>query len=233
MRKRSITRPHPHPMPLPYAHLPYLLDSFSQTPPMAITSHQHKRIPHAKLPDWSLEHYTPIHVTYSKNPMFELCPLDFKSYYEAPHAYPMFKDLVLKSKCKTKKKSYSALMEEIELNQGTPAGRVVPPTGFIFHESRVGSTLVANMLASNPWAMVWISCFSFPFHPSSLPPSQVFSESNTGHEALRSCPACSREDNILYFQQVVTMMGRSPVHEMLFFKFQSSTVTSISIALEV
>lgn len=40
------------------------------------------------------------------------------------------------------------------MHKGKPEGRVVYPTGFIFHESRVGSTLVANMLASNPWAMV-------------------------------------------------------------------------------
>jgi uncharacterized membrane protein YcgQ (UPF0703/DUF1980 family) len=110
-------------------------------------------------------------VKYSKDPEFDMCRLDFKSYYETPHAYPMFKDFVQKSNCATHKKSYSTLMEEIQLNKGTPAGRVVPPTGFVFHESRVGSTLVANMLASNPWAMVCslISFFPFPLHamPSS------------------------------------------------------------------
>ena len=33
--------------------------------------------------------------------------------------------------------------------------RHIKPTGFVFHESRVGSTLVANALASNPWNMVF------------------------------------------------------------------------------
>ena len=31
----------------------------------------------------------------------------------------------------------------------------IEPTGFIFHESRVGSTLVANMLASIPANLVY------------------------------------------------------------------------------
>jgi hypothetical protein len=133
---------------VPRARLP------PQSPPKQAVTQKHIHIPHAEFPNWELEHYTPIHVKYSKNPVFDLCRLDFKSYYEAPHAFPMFKDFVQKSKCVTHQKSYSALMEEIQQNKGTPAGRVVPPTGFVFHESRVGSTLVANMLASNPWAMV-------------------------------------------------------------------------------
>jgi hypothetical protein len=102
-----------------------------------------------------MEHFSPIRVSYRTDPEFELCQLDFKAYYEAPHAYPMFKDVVKQSGCmNTKKRSYSFLMEEVALHRGDPAGRIVLPTGFVFHESRVGSTLVANMFASNPWAMV-------------------------------------------------------------------------------
>jgi hypothetical protein len=36
-------------------------------------------------------------------------------------------------------------------NKNSVVYRSIPPTGFVFHESRVGSTLVANILASNPW----------------------------------------------------------------------------------
>lgn len=32
---------------------------------------------------------------------------------------------------------------------------MIPPTAFIFHESRVGSTLVANMFASDPRSLVF------------------------------------------------------------------------------
>jgi hypothetical protein len=115
-----------------------------------------------ELPDWSLEHWTPIQI--SSNSV-TLCKLNFEQYYNTPHIYPMFKDLVAASNCKDSNLKYDSLtniLADIAAKQGTPEGRVVPPTGFIFHESRVGSTLVANLLASNPWAMVNSSHSTIP-----------------------------------------------------------------------
>ena len=57
----------------------------------------------------------------------------------------MFRDLVAASKCGRGKTGTLN-----ELYEGLAAKGVTPlkPSGFVFHESRVGSTLVANMLAS-------------------------------------------------------------------------------------
>ena len=114
-----------------------------------------------ELPDWTQEHYTPIAVTGRR---VTLCKLKFEDYYHSPHVYPMFKDLVAASHCNllgnSKIDTLDNILAALQARNGTVGGRVVPPSGFVFHESRVGSTLVANMLASNPWNMVSISCGS-------------------------------------------------------------------------
>ena len=112
------------------------------------------------------------------------------------------------------KRRLSEIMTEIAESKGTPAGRVVYPTAFVFHESRVGSTLVANLLGSDPFNMVY---------SESAPPSSVLL-----HPAVRSPDKQKR-----LFRDVLLAMGRSPIHNKLFFKFQSITSTKIKVALEV
>ena len=129
----------------------------------------------------------------------------------------MFKDLVASSDCTNDHVSeykLSELKKQIVDATNTPAGRVVYPTAFIFHESRVGSTLVANLLGSDPFNLVY---------SESAPPASILLRSNlnspVGLEAL--------------FRDIVTVMGRSPIHKRLFFKFQSITTTKMAIALQV
>ena len=168
-------------------------------------------------PDWSQEFWSPTDVDVSNDPTITLCKLNFKQYSESPHLYPMFRDLEGNSNCfgnNRRREKLSVLMKEIADQTGTPGGRVIPPTGFVFHESRVGSTLVANTLASDPFSI-------------------VFSESAPAANALLHCESCSRERNIQIFRDVVTLMGRTPIHNRLFFKFQSITSTKMEIALEV
>lgn len=110
------------------------------------------------IPDKAVpEHWTPISLEGTSR--LTLCQLDFKRYSAQPYTYPMFKDLVALSRCtesgRSKTATIKGLLTEIESASGTPAGRVVYPSGFVFHESRVGSTLVANMLASDPDNMVF------------------------------------------------------------------------------
>jgi len=89
------------------------------------------------------------------------------------------------------------------------------PSGFVFHESRVGSTLTANLLASDPYNM-------------------VFSESDPPATILLHCDKCSRKKQIQLFRDVVYVMGASPIHKRYFFKFQSITNNKNRlIALEV
>jgi hypothetical protein len=166
-------------------------------------------------PDYSQTHLTPVSMSISSNDLsFNLCALNFEEYSQAPHIMPMFKDVVSASRCRHNYKSLSALKEEIKSASDTPAGRVLYPSGFVFHESRVGSTLVANVLGSDPMNM-------------------IFSESQPPADAFLRCSGCTHERHVEVFRDTILMMGRSPVHKRLFFKFQSITSTKMQIALEV
>jgi hypothetical protein len=113
-----------------------------------------------------------------------------------------------------KKEKLSVLLADLKSKEGTIEGRVLEPSAFVFHESRVGSTLIANEFASDPWSM-------------------VFSESGPPVSALLHCEACDRQKVIQLFRDIITLMGRSPFHKRLFFKFQSVSSTKMEIALEV
>ena len=170
------------------------------------------------VPDYSQEFWSPIDVDVSHDSVITLCKLNFKAYSQSPHLYPMFKDLEANSACvgtNRRREKMSVLLKEVDEQQRAAGsgGNVIQPTGFVFHESRVGSTLVANTLASDPFSM-------------------VFSESAPAANALLHCETCSRERNVKLFRDVVTLMGRSPIHKRLFFKFQSITSTKMDIALE-
>lgn len=86
---------------------------------------------------------------------------------------------------------------------------VLPASGFVFHESRVGSTLVANSLtAMNPDG------------------HRVYSESHPINDALKACdgvPLCDMDANAQLFRDVVYLMGRttSPKETHMFFKVSS------------
>jgi len=127
-------------------------------------------------PDWDQEFWSPIDIDVTNDPVVTLCRLNWKQYSQSPHLYPMFRDLEGISSCSgsgKRKEKLSVLMADIKASEGTLGGRVIRPSGFIFHESRVGSTLVANTLASDPWSMVFsesapvtfkssMTCFSDP-----------------------------------------------------------------------
>ena len=149
-----------------------------------------------------------------------MCRLNFKAYSAGgPHKLPMFKDLVAASQCKgrnVKSMRMSDIKKEMEMEEsiGAPRTTMIPPTGFIFHESRVGSTLIANMLGSDPFNMVF---------SESVPPSSI----------LMHCRgSCKHEEKVSIFRNTVLAMGRSPVHKRVFFKFQSITTTFMHVALE-
>ena len=162
------------------------------------------------------EVWTPIDIDIQEDPIVILCKLNFHKYWDQPHSYPMFRDLESASNCigaNRRRSKMSVLLKELDAAKDTPEGRVVPPTGFVFHESRVGSTLIANFLASDPWAL-------------------VFSESTPVANAILHCTTCSKQRQIELFRNVVTLMGRSPYHKRLFIKSQSITTTRMHIPLE-
>lgn len=166
--------------------------------------------------DFSAPSWTPIAISgiASSDPTIELCKLDFQEYSKNPHLYAMFKDLVAKSRCTgTNRKSARLSALKAEIKAKPKESTYLEPTGFVFHESRVGSTLVANMLASDPLSMVF---------SESAPPS-----------AVMMATSISRERKIELFRDVITLMGLTTMHKRMFFKFQSITNTANTIALEV
>lgn len=166
-------------------------------------------------PDWvTSKFWTPIDLEVSKDSMVTLCQLNFKAYFETPHKYAMFRDLVAVSNClgtNRKREKISVLLADMKSKN---TRHIEKPTGFIFHESRVGSTLVANNLASDPMTL-------------------VFSESAPPANALLHCTRCSREESIKLLKDIITLMSVSPIHDRIFFKFQSITTTRIDVVLEV
>ncbi len=157
--------------------------------------------------------FVPIEVgemTETNDPLVKLCALDFDAYALAPHATPMFKDLVKtcrstpipqqeqekekikniqkekpkktakKTKtrergkgkkvqhltisfffsfffCRRAARARSGSERSVHLSELAALPTLLQPTGFVFHEARVGSTLVANMLASDPRNLVYAS----------------------------------------------------------------------------
>ena len=95
--------------------------------------------------------WTPIHISLQdiNDPTITFCKLDFKTYWEKPNSYPMFRDLVRMSNCGMGNMK-TARLTEVKANPELlgEGGSYIAPTGFVFHESRVGSTLVANSLGN-------------------------------------------------------------------------------------
>lgn len=141
------------------------------------------------------------------DPRVSLCRIDWNRYWRNPSRTPMFRDLVGMSRCgRGKSGSLNVLVADLAKRRVKP----VPPTGFVFHESRVGSTLIANMLGS-------------------IPTNLVYSESAPPATIINHCRKCTPEERSSLLQKMVALMGASPFHERLYFKFQSITVPNIAV----
>ena len=140
-------------------------------------------------------------------------------------ADPMFRFIVQKSPdCDSptefdlEKVAYLARMRDEEVESDDEAvPKVLNLTAVAFHESRCGSTLVANsMIAMDPEK------------------HRTYSESSPPIKALRVCDhmgTCDVDMAVSLFKDTVYLMSRTDDHreERLFFKFQSATSTKISI----
>ena len=146
-----------------------------------------------------------------------LCALDFAAYSADPSAYPMFRDLLARSGCVEGGSGAQSVVSFLQLEREqtargcgadalisslSPRGCV--PTGLVLHESRCGSTLVANMLAT-------------------LPHSLTYSESAPLFEIL-TAPGLDDESRARALRVVVSAMGK-PLERVeggsLFLKLQS------------
>jgi hypothetical protein len=77
----------------------------------------------------------------TQSPMVLFCKLDFAQYSSNPASSPMFRHLVAASNCDAQ-----SIAVPMHVVLAMPV--VNPPTGFVFHQSRCGSTLVSNILGS-------------------------------------------------------------------------------------
>eukprot|EP00956_Cyclotella_meneghiniana_P008223 scaffold10954_cov74-Cyclotella_meneghiniana.AAC.2 len=163
----------------------------------------------------------------------KFCKLDWNLHKYNPPKYPMFRFLVDESGCNDRENivtvEISTLMDKVKeyderIQQQADEGNdisdidgyvhVMPPAGFVFHESRVGSTLVANSLAAmDPEA------------------HRVFSESNPINQALQA-PEGEAAANL--FRDVVYLMGRtnSPKEKHMFFKVSSAGTKRMKLMRE-
>ena len=177
----------------------------------------------------------------------EFCRLNWATHKESPSATPMFRDLVGKSPDCGKDNTFSLDLRSIVAaakkkdadvkRDATLAGGTIvdgldasllavpraiyPPRGVVFHESRCGSTLVANSLAA--------------FDPER---NRVYSESAPPIAALKVCgegySRCSKATAAALLRDVMYMMGRTddPSEEHLFFKIQSIGTRFIDVFTE-
>lgn len=153
----------------------------------------------------------------------KFCRIDWKLQEKAPYDVPLFPDLQYKSSMCDATTITVDLYEMAEKARAYD-GRLqsskeilpVPPSGVIFHESRCGSTLLANLLGG----------FS-PDH------SRVYAENAAHNKALLACDAhaCFPSMHQQLIQDVFYLSGRTTRKsrpQYVFYKFSSKSVFGIS-----
>ena len=149
------------------------------------------------------------------------CHLEWSKHKLDPASVPMFKDLQQQSPtCRNTRVTLDlyTVVQAVKAydetaNENTDVTvQSLSPTGFVFHESRCGSTLVANSLAA--------------FEPDK---TRVYSESGPPIDAAKAFDMDFEKQSIQYLQDVIYLMGRTDnsKEENLFFKVQSIGSKSI------
>ena len=151
------------------------------------------------------------------------CEIKWSLHKNDPASHAMFKSLLSESD-RCQQQQYEVDMQyitekarDIEKSRNNTGVKSLKPNGFVFHESRCGSTLVANSLAS--------------FNPQK---TRVFSESPPPINAFRACDGyssiCNRNKHEKLIQDVIFMMGwtGNTDEEFLFFKIQSIGTKNIN-----
>jgi len=166
------------------------------------------------------------------------CQINWSLHKEEPSSYPMYRDLVAKSDC-VKSINFD-LKEAVRLiqendnggdedghsatssqKQSQPKSHTMQPNGFVFHESRCGSTLASNALAV-------------------MEPSQhrVYSEAMPTFKVLAKCEmngnSCPKGTTVSLLRDVIYVMGRTndQNEQRMFMKLQSISTKFIDLFLE-
>eukprot|EP00056_Hartaetosiga_gracilis_P013551 m.225597 g.225597 ORF g.225597 m.225597 type:complete len:775 (+) comp13860_c0_seq31:68-2392(+) len=135
-----------------------------------------------------------------------LCYIDYTEYHAAPHKYPMQRMLV--EKYCTRKNSIQLKVSDIIADDQF----FLDPAGLVFHESRVGSTLTANLLAVDEQNLV---------HSEASMPASI-----AMHCSL------PRSEKVGLLRQMMRAMSNSQAHSRMFFKLQSVNALYIDLYTE-
>ena len=149
------------------------------------------------------------------------CHVDFYLHKADPTVVPMFRDLVAKSiHCSGEGKirvDLQSIVEEARAHDARKdtATRSMEPAGFVFHESRCGSTLVANSLMAMEPDVNRVYSES----PPPVTAAKMISTDTDGHDSSA----------VRLLRDVIYMMGRTndAREQRLFFKIQSIGTKSI------
>jgi len=148
------------------------------------------------------------------------CALDWDSYKKDPSAFPMFRHLVNHS-CHSRNTFTYDLKKIVELAAERSDVKVIKPTAFVFHESRCGSTLVANALTA-----------------MDTKEHRVYSEAKPLVMATLACgfagKDCPMHRATELVQDVVFVMGLTdkPKEKNMFFKVQSIGTKYMDVVLK-
>jgi len=154
----------------------------------------------------------------------DFCHLKWELHKSAPSQYAMFRELVAGSPCGGERihipdiGEVARLARERDEAEGSTT-KSMPLKGVVFHESRVGSTLVANSLAASKPAN-----------------HRVYSESSPPISLLGLCDKmgndfCTSPKTVTLFQDIVYLMGRTSdlAETSMFFKIQSAGTKGMSL----
>jgi hypothetical protein len=171
--------------------------------------------------------YTNVHATF--------CRVDWSLYESHPNDYPFFRDLVAASHdCRDSQRIQNVPLHTIvhwarhyddstarDSSHTTPQSvvRVLNFTAAVFHESRCGSTLTANLLVAMDATR-----------------HRVYSEATPANDALHHICGddhqdCSMETAVATLRDVVYLMSRTDdLHqERVFFKFQAAAARALPV----
>ena len=115
--------------------------------------------------DEKLWEYTPVSASFSSNSAI-ICKVRYDLLHKKPALYSHFKELLKVSNCNSGASSLFApatsntkvvKLDKLitSMNNDPDHVKHLKPSGFIFHESRVGSTLISNMLAADTRNLVF------------------------------------------------------------------------------
>ena len=102
-----------------------------------------------------------------------LCLVEWDAYWRRPHEFGKFKQVQQASSCGESKRQRVLDLAEAAYAAKTRGVKPLAPAGFIFQESRVGSTLLANILAAVPHHLVYSEGLRLPTSPRASRAQQI------------------------------------------------------------